>query len=72
MAPYKEIDIGFPVATELWPGKGSWDEKMLIRCAYSTAQYDFLDEDWVLAALSALDEAVVRITSEPDGAFFIG
>ncbi|OKL56778.1 hypothetical protein UA08_07812 [Talaromyces atroroseus] len=72
MAPYKEIDVGFPMVTELWPGSLRWDEKMFIRCAYSTSRLDFLNREWVLAALSALDEAIVRITSEPDAAFYTG
>ncbi|KAN0111043.1 hypothetical protein V8E51_007430 [Hyaloscypha variabilis] len=72
MAPFKEIDIGFPVATELWPGNLRWDEKMFIRCVYSTARHDFLNRGWVLAALSALDEAIVRVTSEPDAVFYTG
>jgi amino acid adenylation domain-containing protein len=72
MAPFKETDIGFPMTMELWPGSLRWDEKMLIRCAYSTARHAFLNREWVLAALSALDEAIVRITSEPDAAFYVG
>lgn len=72
MVPFKEMDIGFPLLTELWPGSSRWDEKMLIRCVYSTARHDFLNCEWVLAALSALDEAIVRITSDPDGLFYTG
>ncbi|KGO74912.1 AMP-dependent synthetase/ligase [Penicillium italicum] len=72
MAPFKEIDVGFPLTTELWPGSLQWDEKMLIRCAYSRARHEFLTHDWVHGALSALDEAILRITSEPDALFYIG
>lgn len=72
MAPFKEIDVGFPLTTELWPGSLQWDEKMLIRCAYSRARHEFLTHDWVHGALSTLDEAIVRITSEPDALFYIG
>lgn len=72
MAPYKEIDVGFPLVTEVWPGSSRWDEKMLIRCVYSTYRLDFLNREWVLAALSALDEAIVRITFEPDAVFYTG
>ncbi|OQD67880.1 hypothetical protein PENPOL_c003G01882, partial [Penicillium polonicum] len=53
MAPFKEIDVGFPLTTELWPGSLQWDEKMLIRCAYSRARHEFLTHDWVHGALSA-------------------
>lgn len=72
MTPYKEMDVGFPIVTELWPGKSSWDEKMLVRCMYNTARHDFLNQEWILAALSALDEAIIRITSDPDAVFYIG
>ncbi|KAJ5592069.1 hypothetical protein N7537_008973 [Penicillium hordei] len=45
MAPFKEIDVGFSLTTELWPGSLQWDEKMLIRCAYSRARHEFLTHD---------------------------
>lgn len=72
MAPFKEIDVGFPLTMEIWPGKLKWDEKMLLRCMYSNAKYGFLTHDWMHAALSAFDEALVRITSAPDEMFYIG
>ncbi|KAJ4152981.1 hypothetical protein LMH87_009496 [Akanthomyces muscarius] len=72
MAPFKEIDVGFPLTMEIWPGKLKWDEKMLLRCMYSNAKYKFLTHDWMHAALSAFDEALVRITSAPDEMFYIG
>jgi hypothetical protein len=59
----------FPLITELWPGSLQWDEKMLIRCVYSRARHEFLTHDWVHGTLSALDEAIVRITSEQDALF---
>ncbi|KAK0383738.1 hypothetical protein NLU13_9649 [Sarocladium strictum] len=74
MAPYKEIDIGYPVVAEVWPGLQRWGEKMLLRCMYNARRpgYEFLTRDWVLGILSALDEAMVRITSEPDALFYTG
>ena len=72
MAPYKETDSGWPIVRELYPGKLRWDEKILIWCEYSTARLGFLSREWALAAMSALDEAIVRITSEPDAVFYTG
>jgi hypothetical protein len=72
MAPYKDTNPGFPVMMEVWPGKLSWDEKMLFRCEYNISRLDFLNREWVLAAMSVLDEAIVRITSEPDAVFYTG
>lgn len=72
MPPFKEIDIGYPVTMEIWPGKLKWDEKMLLRCICSIRQYKFLTSEWMHATLSAFDEALVRVTSAPDEIFYIG
>lgn len=74
LAPYKEIDIGYPVVMELWPGRQSWDEKILLRCMYNVRRpgYEYINRDWIHGALSALDEAIVRIVSEPDAPFYTG
>ncbi|PSR84129.1 hypothetical protein BD289DRAFT_267257 [Coniella lustricola] len=74
LAPYKEIDTGYPLVMELWPGKQSWDEKMLMRCLYNIRRpgYEFLTREWVAGVLGALDEAMARIVAEPDAPFYIG
>lgn len=74
MLAYKETDSGYLINTELWPGRQSWDEKMLLRCIYNVQRpdYEFLTGDWVHGALAALDEALIRITFEPDALFYTG
>lgn len=74
LAPFKEIDTGYPLVMELWPGKQSWDQKILFRCLYNVRRpgYEFLRTEWVASVLGALDEAMRRIVAEPDAPFYMG
>lgn len=71
---WKEGDSGWPILTEVLPGRGRWDEKMQLQCTFNVSRpgYQFLARDWIAAALSAMDEAINRITTQPDAPFYLG
>ncbi|KAJ5530031.1 AMP-dependent synthetase/ligase [Penicillium freii] len=70
-APWKETNHGYPILMELWPGRGSEDEKFRLRCTYNKRWpgYEFMTQEWAQGLLLTLNHSLDQILHNPDGEF---